>query len=119
MAPVNERRIRSQQLNGSDLKIVAFAHGFARVAVRLLGNVICFHTAQQARAISGVARSHDSGGLLIGDTSRLAQTELPGSVDQFIASEPLAQARKIIVAGIGNRLCRSERRQMICMHTRK
>ena len=81
MAAVNERRIGSQQLNRSDLKIAALADRFARVAVSWLGNMICFHDAQQARAISRVAGSHCSGGLLIGDPSRLTQTELPGSLD--------------------------------------
>jgi len=119
MAAVNERRISSQQLNGSDLQIVAFADRFARVAVSLLRNMICFHAAPQARTISRIAGSHYPGGLLIGNPSRLAQAELPGSLDQTIASEPLAQGRKIIVTGIGNRLRRIEGRQMISMHTRK
>src|SRR5882724_4340207 len=54
MAAVDERRIGSQQLNRSDLEIGALADRFARVAVSLLGHMICFHAAQQARVISRI-----------------------------------------------------------------
>jgi hypothetical protein len=70
MAAIHEGCVGCQQLNGSDLDVIALPHGCPLEAIRFVSRVA------HARIISDLTRVHDAAKFVVRDPCRLTEIEL-------------------------------------------
>src|SRR5260370_26554387 len=108
---VNQSGVSGEQLDRRCREMIAFTDGFARPAVGLRSLA-----RTDLRIISRCAGQEFTA--LFAQSVWLSKAEPSQLVDQFVAAETLSEGAKIVVARIGDRLRRSERREFVALHAK-